>query len=74
MKRISLLLLTCTFLSVTSFGQTTYEFLRLDMSARAGALGGSYVTNNDDVEVIFYNPAGINFLENSPAQPGSKFA
>ncbi len=37
------------------------------MSARAGALGGSYVTNNDDVEVIFYNPAGINFLENSPA-------
>lgn len=37
------------------------------MSARAGALGGSYVTNNDDVEVIFYNPAGINFLEKSPA-------
>ena len=67
MKKISLLLLTCTFLSVSSFSQTTYEFLRLDMSARAGALGGSYVTNNDDVEVIFYNPAGINFLENSPA-------
>jgi len=37
------------------------------MSARAGALGGSYVTNNDDVEVIFYNPAGLNFLEESPA-------
>jgi hypothetical protein len=36
------------------------------MSARAGALGGSYVTNNDDVEVVFYNPAGMNFLEQSP--------
>ncbi len=37
------------------------------MSARAGALGGSYVTNNDDVEVIFHNPSGLNFLEESPA-------
>lgn len=53
----------------TSFllGQTTYDFLRVDMSARAAALGGSFVTNNDDVEVIFYNPAGMNFLENNPA-------
>jgi hypothetical protein len=53
----------------TSFllGQTTYDFLRVDMSARAAALGGSFVTNNDDVEVIFYNPAGMNFLEKNPA-------
>lgn len=49
------------------FSQNTYDFLRLDMSARAGALGGSYVTNNDDVEVIFHNPSGLNFLEESPA-------
>jgi hypothetical protein len=47
-----------------SFGQnTTYDFLRLDMSARAAALGGSYVTNNDDVDVIFFNPAGLGFLD-----------
>jgi hypothetical protein len=53
----------------TSFllGQTTYDFLRVDMSARAAALGGSFVTNNDDVEVIFYNPAGLSLLENNPA-------
>jgi len=50
-----------------SFGQTTtYDFLRLDMSARAAALGGSYVTNNDDVDVIFFNPAGLGFLEKDP--------
>ena len=50
-----------------TFGQnTTYDFLRLDMSARAAALGGSYVTNNDDVDVIFFNPAGLGFLEKDP--------
>ena len=50
----------------STFGQTTYDFLRVDMSARAAALGGSFVTNNDDVEVLFYNPAGMNFLEKNP--------
>ncbi len=57
------------FILATSitFGQTTtYDFLRLDMSARAAGLGGSYVTNNDDVDVIFFNPAGLGFLEKDP--------
>lgn len=57
------------FLSTTTFlfGQTTtYDFLKLDMSARAAALGGSFVTNNDDVDVLFFNPAGLGFLENDP--------
>ena len=49
------------------FSQNTFEFLRLDMSPRAAALGGSYVANNDDPNVIFYNPAGINFLKDKPA-------
>ncbi len=48
------------------FSQNTYEFLRLDMSARAGALAGSFVSNNDDPDVIFYNPAGIKLLEENP--------
>ncbi len=49
------------------FAQNTFEFLRLDMSPRAAALAGSYVSNNDDPNVMFYNPAGINFLNNKPA-------
>ena len=49
-----------------TFGQTTYKFLNVDMSARAAALGGSYSTNNDDVDVLFYNPAGMGFLEKNP--------
>src|SRR4030066_330921 len=55
-------ILTASF----TFGQTTYDFLRVDMSARAAALGGSFVTNNDDVNVLFYNPAGMSFLEKDP--------
>jgi len=55
-------ILTASF----TFGQNTYDFLNVDMSARAASLGGSYVTNNDDVDVLFYNPAGLSFLEKDP--------
>jgi long-subunit fatty acid transport protein len=49
-----------------TFGQDTYRFLNVDNSARAAALGGSFSTNNDDVDVLFYNPAGLSFLEKNP--------
>ncbi len=49
-----------------SFAQSTYDFLKLDMSARAASLAGSYVTNDDDPNVIFYNPAGIGLLHGTP--------
>lgn len=55
------------FLAVTISAQSTYEFLKLDTSPRAAALAGSFVANNDDPNVIFYNPAGIYSLENKPA-------
>jgi len=48
------------------FSQNTYEFLRVDNSARAGALGGSFITYYDDADIIFYNPAGMMLSENSP--------
>ncbi|HAB53188.1 MAG: hypothetical protein A2315_06750 [Ignavibacteria bacterium RIFOXYB2_FULL_35_12] len=55
-----------TIFSANSFSQNTYEFLRVDMSARAAALGGTFVSNHDDPNVIFYNPAGINLLSEDP--------
>ena len=55
-------ILTASF----TFGQNTYDFLNVDMSARAASLGGSFSTNNDDVDVLFYNPAGMSFLEKNP--------
>lgn len=66
MKNSKILVLTVLFFATISNAQSTYEFLRIDPSARAGALGGSFVTNNDDADVIFYNPAGIGLLTDNP--------
>jgi hypothetical protein len=66
MKNSVLILILLIFLSSLSSAQSTYEFLRLDPSARAGALGGSFVSNNDDADVIFYNPAGLSLLNENP--------
>jgi hypothetical protein len=48
------------------FSQNTYEFLRVNSSARAGALGGSFLTYFDDADIIFFNPAGMKLSKNSP--------
>lgn len=67
MKRfISLFFILITILFNNTFSQTTYDFLRVDMSARAAALGGSFTSNNDDADVIFYNPAGLGTLASNP--------
>lgn len=65
---IQRILIVLTLLSTTLFGQETspYEFLSLDVSPRAAALGGSFVANDDDPNVLFYNPAGLKNLENRP--------
>jgi len=38
---------------------SAFNFLRTDVGARAGALGGSIVTMADDPNLYFYNPAGL---------------
>lgn len=38
---------------------STYNFLRNDVGARAAGLGGTFVTEVDDPNTIFYNPAGL---------------
>jgi len=67
MNKIIFLSLTLIMFGRFSYSQNIYDFLRLDGSARAGALGGSFVANNDDADVIFYNPAGIELLQGNPA-------
>jgi hypothetical protein len=66
MFRSTVVILFIIILSGKTFGQNTYEFLRLDPSPRAAALAGSYVSNTDDPNVIFYNPAGISSLKEKP--------
>jgi hypothetical protein len=67
MKTIfSLVILTVLFSCSSLFSQNTYEFLRVDVSARAAALGGSFVSYFDDPDIIFYNPAGMKLSKDSP--------
>ncbi len=41
----------------------TYDFLRLDMNARASALNGSFVSMTNDPNLLFYNPASLATLQ-----------
>ena len=66
MNKVIFISLSIIMFGSFSYSQNTYDFLRLDGSARAGALGGSFVSNNDDADVIFYNPAGLELLEGQP--------
>jgi long-subunit fatty acid transport protein len=44
-------------------GQTGLQFLKIDMSTRGAAMGGSYTTVNNDATSMFYNPAGLATME-----------
>ena len=50
--------------SIFSQSNSTFEFLRNDASARAAALGGSFLTVTDDPNSIFYNPADLTTIRN----------
>jgi hypothetical protein len=49
---------------------TTYEFLRNDESARAAAMGGSFVSVMGDPAAAFYNPATLATVKENQAQFG----
>lgn len=66
MRKLNFYIFLFTLLLIGNGFSQTYEFMRIDMSARAASLGGSFVSNGDDPNVIFYNPAGIQLLKNSP--------
>lgn len=66
MKTKILLLAMITFLSLNTLlysfdkvGTTSFQFLKVMMSARASALGGAFgsIVNNSDA--VFWNPAGL---------------
>jgi hypothetical protein len=48
-------------------GQAAMKFLGIGVGARAAGLGYSFVTFNDDVSSIFWNPAGIAQLSGTRA-------
>ncbi len=58
--------------AVSAFAQsgTTYDFLRLDVGARAAALNGSFVSMADDPNLLFYNPAALTSIAQPSASAG----
>jgi len=63
MKRILFILIILGCFKTPLFAQQgTYNFLLTDVSARAAALNGSFVSMKDDPNVLFYNPASIGTL------------
>lgn len=49
---------------------STYNFLRLDVGARAAALAGSFSTSANDAYSMFYNPAAISTISNTKGRAG----
>lgn len=55
MKGLSLALVLLA--ATSTFGQTAYQFLNLDVSAREASLAGSMLARTDDPSGFYYNPA-----------------
>lgn len=45
--------------SISKTGTTVAQFLKIDVSARSVAMGGSFVAVSNDVSAIYINPAGL---------------
>jgi len=50
---------------VKKVGQTGLQFLKVDMGARAAAVGGAYTMIGNDANALFYNPAGTAEMDKS---------
>ncbi|MBU4486987.1 MAG: PorV/PorQ family protein, partial [Candidatus Delongbacteria bacterium] len=69
MKKLLVILALLTGLSSLSFAQDKagtagMTFLKMDVTARATALGGSFIGLSDDASCLYYNPAGLMNLKN----------
>jgi hypothetical protein len=64
-KLFSTLLLAVLFLiPVSGYAQMSgYDFLNVDKSARAAAIGGAFTGISGDAHALFYNPAGLSGVD-----------
>jgi len=65
---ISLFIIFCS--TAFSQQQTVYNFLKLDVDARSSAMAGNLVAIPNDVNAVFYNPAGLATIDGSKASVG----
>ena len=55
---------------VSTAQTSTYNFLLGDVSARSSAMAGSFVSMRDDINTIYYNPAGLATISHPEASFG----
>lgn len=72
MKRTIIAFIILLFTSINLFSQTnsTYNFLKLEVDARSAALAGSLIASENDVNMIYYNPASIATIKKPQASVG----
>ncbi len=66
-RAIFILLLTISALTLTVFGgnySNVAGIFELAVSARASGMGGAFVSIADDGNAVFYNPAGLGWINN----------
>jgi len=49
----------CRDFSRSNIGTTAGQFLKIEIGARAAAMGGAYTSTADDTSAIYWNPAGL---------------
>jgi hypothetical protein len=65
-----LVLLMLAFSASSAQRKGTFDFLRLDMNARAAGLYGSFVSMTDDPNLLLYNPSALATLTQPSASAG----
>ncbi len=62
------ILVLCTAISSSEInskvGTSSFNFLKINVGARAVSMGGAFTGLADDASALYYNPAGITQLEN----------
>jgi hypothetical protein len=48
-------------------GRTTFQFLKIGVGGRAAALGEAVIANTQDINSVYWNPAGLTGIENLEA-------
>jgi hypothetical protein len=69
-KHFLMLVLFVLPLYARAESNSAFNFLRNDVSPRAAALAGSFVTITNDPNSLFYNPAALSTLENPMGSVG----
>ncbi|MBN1621269.1 MAG: PorV/PorQ family protein [Endomicrobiales bacterium] len=69
MKKLAILLLLMQVFVVSAVfaggkGTATAQFLKLGLGARAASMGGAYTGVSDEVNAIYWNPAGLTQVNN----------